>query len=363
MGIIVSPTLEHGSEPPDAMAQGAAGADALPRRFGRYVLLRPRAVGGMAELDVAVLDGAQEFGETVVIKRVLPSLAEAGDHAALGRMLMNEARIVGALSHPNVARALDAGCIDGVHFIALEHVQGEDLRSIVRQMRQRRVAEFPVEHALTILLGVLSGLTHVHERRGPDGQALGIVHRDVSPQNVLVTFAGEVKLVDFGIAMSLPLLGDEVPGPRPKGKLPYMSPEQARGDRVDARSDVFSAGIILFELTTGRRLFKAAGERETLELLLERDYPRPSDLLPGYSTELETIVVRALARDPAARWPSARAMHEALEELVRVEQVATSAPSLGQLMTSLFEAEIAQERAALTAARKAATRSLAIPGP
>jgi serine/threonine-protein kinase len=318
------------------------------------MLLRKRAAGGMAELYVASQGGPDGFDKTVVIKRVLPSLGEAGDRAALAGMLMHEARVMAALSHSNVAQVLDAGSIEGDAFIALEHVHGEDLREMVRQMRRRRVAEFPIEHALSIVVGVCAGLAHVHERRGVGGVPLDVVHRDVSPQNVLVTFAGEVKLVDFGIATSRALQAEATPAGRPKGKLPYMSPEQARGETVDGRSDVFSAGVILFELTTGHRLFKGAGERETLELLLDRPYPRPSDVFHGYPPALEAIVVRALAKDRAARWQTAREMELALEEFIREERVAASSTALARLMTSLFEAELAAEVTALAEAKKLA---------
>jgi serine/threonine protein kinase len=350
--------ITDGSDPPEAYeSPGSAIADGLPGPFGKYTLLRRRATGGMAELFVARAAPSGPAGPVpprVVIKRVLPSLGEAGDTESLGRMLMHEARVMAALSHPNVANVLDAGCVDGVHFIALERVHGEDLRSIVRQMRKRRVAEFPIEHALGIVLGVCAGLAHVHERRGASGVELGIVHRDVSPQNVLVTFAGEIKLVDFGIATSPVLVVGEPPASRPRGKLPYMSPEQARGETVDGRSDVFSAGVMLFELTTGHRLFKAAGERETLELILERDYPRPSALFADYPRALEPIVVRALAKDRADRWQSAREMHDALEGFVRDERAAVSSAALGRMMTSLFEAELAEEEAALAEADRRA---------
>jgi serine/threonine protein kinase len=308
----------------------------------------------MAELDVATQRGPDGFEKTVIIKRVLPTLREAGDRGALARMLMHEARVMAALSHSNVVHVLDAGCIDGVHFIALEHVHGEDLRSIVRQMRRRRVAEFPVEHALLIAIGVLAGLAHVHERQDRDGAPLGVVHRDVSPQNVLVTFSGEVKLADFGIATSRALPLGDTPTGRPKGKVPYMAPEQARGEAVDGRSDVFSTGIILFELTTGHRLFKAPSEEETLDLLLTRDYPLPSDLFRGYPRALEAIVMRALARDPAARWQTAREMQAALEAFVRDERIEASAIALSRLMTSLFDSELAVENAALAGAKRLA---------
>jgi serine/threonine-protein kinase len=326
----------------------------MPQAFGDYVLLRRRAVGGMAELFVATRRGAAA-AELVVLKRVLSSLSDGSDRAALGRLLVQEGRTMAGLSHPNLARLLDSGSVDGAPFLVLERVRGEDLRSIVRQMRQKRVAEFPVESALGIVLGVCDGLAHVHERAGAGGEPLGIVHRDVSPQNVLVTFEGEVKLVDFGVAESRAQADDARAG-RPKGKLPYMSPEQARGEKLDGRSDVFSTGVLLFELTTGQRLFKGAGDRETRALLLDRPYPRPSDVFPVYPRDLEVIVERALAKDRERRWSSAREMGSALWAFVRDEGVDVGSPVLGRMMKSLFEEEMAFEAAAIAEAlRTAAT--------
>jgi serine/threonine protein kinase len=339
---------EHGSDPPEAL--DARSTEGLPRQFGRYTLIRKRATGGMAELFVA-LQKSQGFEKVVVVKRILPALSALGDRAALAGMLMHEARVMAALSHSNVAQIFDAGSVDGAPFIAMEHVHGEDVRSIVRQMKKRAVVEFPIEHALSIVLGVCAGLAHTHDRRGLDGAPLGIVHRDISPQNVLVTFAGEVKIVDFGIAISSAMPDEEPAAGRPKGKLPYMSPEQARGEPIDGRSDVFSAGIMLFELTTGRRLFKAPSDRETLDLLLARDYPRPSDVMAGYPPELEAVVVRALAKDRDERWANAREMQAALEEFIRIERVPVSAVALSHLMRSLFEAELAAEEAALASSK------------
>jgi serine/threonine-protein kinase len=291
----------------------------------------------MAELYVAVQKGEGGFEKTVIVKCILPELRVLDDAQALGRMLMHEGRVMSSLSHSNIVQVFDSGTVAGAPYIAMEHVHGEDLPAIVRQMRRQGLAEFPGEHAIAIVLGVCAGLAHAHESRGPDGERLGIVHRDVSPQNVLVSFAGEIKLVDFGIALSR---GEpEVPSTtgRPKGKLPYMSPEQARGEAVDARSDVFSAAIILFELTTGRRLFKGSTESETLALLCEREVPRPSQLRADYPRELEAIVMRALARDREERWKSAGEMQAALAEFARVERVPTSPVGLAQMMGGLFE--------------------------
>jgi serine/threonine-protein kinase len=325
-------SLPGDSEPP--AAPGAAIE--LPRPFGKYTLVRRRAVGGMAELYVAVLRGEGGFEKTVIVKCILPELRALADAETLGRMLMHEGRIMASLSHSNIAQVFEAGTVAGAPYIAMEHVQGEDLPAIVRQMKRRGMAAFPSEHAIAIVLGVCAGLAHAHERRGTDGELLGIVHRDVSPQNVLVSLAGEVKLVDFGIALSRGEPDAPSTTGRPKGKLPYMSPEQARGEVLDARSDVFSAGIILFELTTGRRLFKGATEGETLALLCEREVPRPSQLRADYPTELESIVMRALARDREERWRSAAEMQAALAEFARVERVPTGPVGLARMMGDLF---------------------------
>jgi serine/threonine protein kinase len=316
----------------------------LPRQLGKYTLVRRLAVGGMAELFLAIQRSVGGFEKLIVIKRILPSMNH--DQAFI-EMLQHEARVAAALSHPNLVQVFDLGLFDGAYFIAMEHVHGEDLRSIVRQMKRRSATEFPLEHALSIVLGVCAGLAYAHEKCDLDGTSLDIVHRDVSPQNVVVTFNGDVKLVDFGIAKSVSRSGDETASGRLKGKVPYMSPEQARGEPVDGRSDVFAAGIILFELTTGRRLFKAASEYETLKLICDRDYPLPSRVAPGYPPALEPIVMRALARDRQARWQSARELQGALEEFVREHRVGASRTALSQFMRSHFEEKLLSHSEAL----------------
>ena len=313
----------------------------LPAVFGKYTLLRRIATGGMAEIFLAIQKSVAGFEKLVVVKRILPSL---GDDPAFVEMLLHEARIAATLTHPNVVQIFDIDEAEGQYFIAMEHVHGEDLRAIVRQMKARRVLSFPLEHALAIVLGVAAGLAYAHERHDLTGAPLGIIHRDISPQNVLVTYAGDVKIVDFGIAKSTAREQLVTQVGRLKGKVPYMSPEQARGDRLDARSDVFATGILLFELTTGRRLFKGQSEIETLRLICDRDYPRPSDVLPGYPTELERIVVRALARDRADRYPTARALQVDLEAFVRAERIAASSLGLQAFMQSLFAEKLETEK-------------------
>jgi serine/threonine-protein kinase len=319
-------------------------ADGLPSRFGKYTLIRKLATGGMAELFLAIQKSVAGFEKLLVIKRILPSMNQ--DRAFI-EMLLHEARIAATLSHPNIVQIFDVGQHDNQYFIAMEHVHGEDLRSIVRQMKKRGVLEFPLEHALAIVLGMCAGLSYAHEKRELDGSALNIVHRDISPQNVVVTFTGDVKIVDFGIAKSDTRIGEQTKSGKLKGKVPYMSPEQARGEDLDGRSDVFATGVMLFELTTGKRLFKGASEYETLRLICEREYPRPSDVRSDDPPDLEPIVMKALAKDANQRYQSARELQADLETFVRRHQIAVSHIALNQFMQGLFEDKLAAQKEAL----------------
>jgi serine/threonine-protein kinase len=321
--------------------------DGMPSRFGKYTLIRKLATGGMAELFLAIQKSVAGFEKLLVIKRILPAMNQ--DRAFI-EMLLQEARIAATLSHPNIVQIFDVGKEDGQYFIAMEHVHGEDLRSIVRQMKKKDVLEFPLEHALAIVLGMCAGLSYAHEKHELDGSALNIVHRDISPQNVVVTFTGDVKIVDFGIAKSdtrAEYSREQTKSGKLKGKVPYMSPEQARGESIDARSDVFSTGVMLFELTTGKRLFKGTSEYETLRLICEREYPRPSDVRSDYPPDLEPIVMKALAKDANERYQSAREMQADLEGFVRRHQIAVSHIALNQFMQSLFEDKLALQKEAL----------------
>ena len=264
-----------------------------------------------------------------------------GDPAFV-EMFVHEARLTASLSHPNIVRTFEVGFVEGSSFFTMEHVRGEDLRSIAQRMRSEGVDEFPLEHALSIVLGVSAGLTYAHEKLDGDGQPLDIVHRDISPQNVMVTFAGEVKIVDFGIAQSTRERRETTGTGKRQGRLSYMSPEQARGERVDSRSDIFAVGVLLFELTTGQRLFKATTDAETIEQLRERQCPLPTQVRAGYPVELEDIVLRALARDPVERWQSLREMHGALEQFVRGASLPASQGGLAKFMGGLFEDRLAE---------------------
>ena len=317
--------------------------EVLPRHFGKYMLMRKLASGGMAELFLALHRSVAGFEKLVVIKRILPQMNQ--DRQFID-MLLHEARIAATLSHPNVVQTFDVGQVDGTYFIAMEHIHGEDIRTIVRQMKKKAVLEFPLEHALGIVIGLASGLAYAHEKRDLDGKLLDIVHRDISPQNIVVTFSGDVKVVDFGVAKSLHA-NEESKGGQLKGKVPYMSPEQAAGENIDHRSDIFACGVILFELTTGKRLFKGGSEYDTLKLICETEYPMPSDVAPNYPPQLERIVMKALAKQRDARYQSAREMQADLESFVRQERLPVSVVQMSAWMQRLFAEKLTEQKADL----------------
>lgn len=323
----------------------AASGEVMPKQFGKYTLLRRLAAGGMAELFLALHRSVAGFEKLIVIKRILPSMNH--DQGFI-EMLLHEARIAATLSHPNVVQIFDVGQVDGTYFIAMEHIHGEDIQSIVRGMKRMNVAEFPLEHTISIVLGTCAGLAYAHDKRDLDGAALAIVHRDISPRNIVVSFTGDVKIVDFGIAKSgTEPDADDTPSGQLKGKVPYMSPEQASGQPIDWRSDIFAVGVMLFELTTGRRLFKGASEYETLKMICDKEYPLPSQVKPDYPPELERIVMRALAKKREDRYQSAREMQADLESFAREERIAVSQVSLTKWMESLFADKLAQQKEAL----------------
>jgi serine/threonine protein kinase len=300
-------------------------------KLGKYEIVKRLAKGGMAEIFLARASGLPGFQRMVVVKRILPVLACKADFL---EMFLNEARIAATLQHPNVVQMYDVGVVDGDYFIAMEYLHGEDVRSLQNALHRER-QRMPLEHVLQIVIGVCAGLHYAHEKLGFDGQPLSIVHRDVSPQNVIVTFDGGVKLLDFGVAKAASNAHETRCGVV-KGKIPYMSPEQCRGAPLDRRSDLYSVGIILYELTLGRRLYSDGTEFEILKRIAERPVTPPRVIEPDYDERLEHIVMRALAKDPARRYQTARALQMDLEDLARQRGMYMSAISLSQFMAHVF---------------------------
>ena len=300
-------------------------------RLGKYEIVRRIAAGGMAEIFLARVSGLSGFQKMVVIKRILPQLATKSDFV---EMFLDEARIAATLQHPNVVQMYDVGVVDGNYFIAMEYLHGEDVRSIMKALYKRE-EKLPLEQALNILIGLSSGLHYAHEKLGFDGKPLDIIHRDVTPQNIIVTYEGGVKLLDFGIAKASNRFGETRFGTL-KGKVPYMSPEQCRGEPLDRRSDIFSLGIMLYELTLGKRLYKGHSDFEVLKQIVEGTVTRPSEIDPGYHPRLEEIVMRALEKERDKRYQTARELQSDLETLVREERLYVSPISLQAFMEKLF---------------------------
>ncbi|MBI5479598.1 MAG: protein kinase [Deltaproteobacteria bacterium] len=319
----------------------APAAAARPLRLGKYQILRQLATGGMAEIYLARHMGIEGFEKLVVIKRILPVLA-ADPHVV--QMFLDEARLAATLHHSNIVQVFDIECDAGSYFLAMEFLHGEDVGRVMKALRASG-RELPLEHAVSIVLGVCAGLHYAHERTGSDGQPLEIVHRDVTPQNVFVTYEGAVKLVDFGIAKASRRATATRYGTL-KGKIRYMSPEQARCLPLDRRSDVFAVGILLWELTTGRRLFGGPSEFDTLRTIIETDAPPPSGVTPGYPHRLEQIVLHALRRPKEERYQTAQEMQLALEEFAFEHQLRVSPVALAGFMGGLFEGKIAAWREA-----------------
>jgi serine/threonine protein kinase len=288
-----------------------------PRQLGRYQLVRRIAKGGMGEIYLARAQGAAGFEKTVIIKTILPRLSEEEEFV---ERFLDEGRTVVNLSHGNIVPVFDMDEIDGEYFIAMDYVPGRDLKAVL----ERRDDPLPPKLAAYIISQVCEGLAYAHRQTDEEGESLEIVHRDVSPSNVLLSTDGEVKLIDFGIARAAGRSSETVTG-RIQGKCCYMSPEQATGKTVDRRSDIFSAGVVFYELLTGERPFEGDSDLRSLELVRQCQFAPPSTVDPDVPEPLDDIVERALARDPEDRYETADQMQSDLMQfLVAEESVLTS---------------------------------------
>jgi tRNA A-37 threonylcarbamoyl transferase component Bud32 len=298
---------------------------------GRCELVCHLASGGMGELYLAKKRGLEGFEKLVVLKTMRAARRE--DDL---RNLVSEARLGATLDHPNIVQIHDVGVQDGRFFIIMEFVHGVDLRRMLARATERR-RPIRLDEAISIVLGVCGGLHHAHDKRDRSGKPLGLVHRDVTPSNVLVGFDGSVKLADFGIAQARDAREEDG---RIVGKIGYMSPEQCLSERLDRRSDVFAVGILLYELTTGENAYRGDDALATLQSIVHGPAPSPSAHVPDYPPELERIVLRALARDRDDRHGNAQELQLELEELARDQKLAVSPVTLMDLTRELFADEL-----------------------
>ncbi len=303
------------------------------RKLGRYSLLYRFAIGGMGEIYLARMTGEDGFERLVAVKVIHEHLTVQPQFV---KMFIDEARLASRLSHPNVAMTLDLGRSGASHFIAMEYVAGESLVALLKRARP------PYTSCARIVSDAAAGLHAAHELRGADGQLLNVVHRDVSPQNILLSYEGAVKVVDFGVARargSLHSTSGEL-----KGKFAYMAPEQILApETVDRRADIFALGVVLHECSTYRRLFRGETDTEKVGKVIKCEVPPPSTLIPDYPRALEAIVMRALAREPSERYQTAAELHEELERFIVSSGEPVVAATLGRMMKEVFADRIKEK--------------------
>ncbi|HUU00260.1 MAG TPA: serine/threonine-protein kinase [Myxococcota bacterium] len=316
--------------------------------IGRYELLKSLAVGGMAEVFLARQTSVQGFEKVLVIKKILPHLAS---QERFVQMFLDEARLAARFNHPNIVQIFDLGQDQDVFFIAMEYIHGEDIKSLVRRCAKKK-QRIPNEHIVKIFSGVMDGLHYAHQQTDLDGKKGGIVHRDVSPHNIIVSFEGGVKLVDFGIAKARSEISTTIPG-RVKGKHAYMSPEQCRGMDIDGRSDVFSAGVVMYELLTWTRLFKRKSDLDTLKAVAAGDVRPPQSVSPEIDAELQDIVMRALAPNKDDRYQTAQEMQMALDDYLLAKSLKSNSIFISRFMADMFADKLEARNRALEHAKAA----------
>jgi serine/threonine protein kinase len=307
--------------------------------FGNYYLLERLAVGGMAEVYLAKCFGVAGFERLVALKRILPTIAEDDEFIA---MFIDEAKIAGQLNHANVAQIFDLGKINQSYFIAMEYISGHDLRALWDRVRHDGEG-IPIELACYATKKICEGLDYAHRRRDNRGRPLGIIHRDVSPQNVLLSYDGDVKVIDFGIAKAANRMVRTQTGIL-KGKFAYMAPEQARGEPTDHRSDVFAIGVILYELLTGERAFKAESDFALLEKVRKVDLVPPRKLQPDVPRELERIVYKAMSREAGDRYAWASVMASDLDRFMTNHGLTYNKEELAAYVRKAFKSDYDEEK-------------------
>jgi tRNA A-37 threonylcarbamoyl transferase component Bud32 len=313
---------------------GAVAQAPLPARFGKYTVLGHLATGGMAEVYLARAAGIEGFEKIVVIKRIKPELI--GDKSTT-EMFLHEARLAATLQHPNIAQVHEIGIVNDSYFFAMEFVHGADLRQVL-EAAVKKGKTIPLADAVHIAIRVCEALHYAHEQRDFDGNPLGIIHRDVSPSNVLISHDGAVKVCDFGIAKAT-TGGRQTETVRGvvKGKYAYMSPEQCQANPIDRRSDIFTIGILLYESSTLTRLFEGKSDFDVMKSVIEKPAVVPPSVRPDFPPALQQIILKALAKNPAERYATAQELQLDLEAFARDQRLAMSSVSVARLMASLFE--------------------------
>ena len=313
-------------------------------RFGNYLLVEKLGTGGMAEIWKAKMQGVEGFQKLVAIKRILPQFSHNQDFTT---MFIDEAKLAAQLSHRNIVHIYDLGKLEDSYFIAMEYVEGTDLRRVNMALRERG-DRMPVPLALFILSQMASALDYAHKRRDGDGRDLNIVHRDVSPQNILLAKDGEVKICDFGIAKAASKASHTRAGSL-KGKLQYMSPEQAWGKTVDYRSDIFSLGVVLYEMLAGKHLFEGDSELSILEKVRHPKVEAPSQFLPGLPKVIDDIVMKALQEEPDDRYTDAGHLFRELDDVIQHYAPRAAEKTVAQFLTALSQKGAALPSFAYTA--------------
>ncbi|MCK5807951.1 serine/threonine protein kinase [bacterium] len=310
----------------------------LPRVFGKYYLLELIAQGGMAEVFKAKMFGVEGFEKIVAIKKILQEIAEDSDFI---EMFIDEAKIAVQLQHPNIVQILELGKIDDAYFIAMELVNGRDIKTVRKRLKRVDLL-MPVEQSVYTLAQVCDGLDYAHRKTDEKMKPLNIIHRDISPQNMIISYEGTVKLIDFGIAKAKSKSTKTQAGML-KGKFAYMSPEQVAGMAIDRRSDIFSLGVVLFEMLTGKRLFLGKNDVATLEKIKNADVPKPSVFNSAVTPELDRIVLKALAKDRDERYQWASEFAEDLKQFNFRSAKSFSRQDMMDFMKEFFVEEIEED--------------------
>ena len=338
--------------PPDAEAMARDLREmGCGRALGRYTLLRRIAAGGMAEVYVARSRGISGFEKKVAIKKILP---QHSHNERFIDMLVDEAKITVSLTHPNIAQVYELGLDGEDYFIVMEYVEGRPLNRLMQRVDERGADTIPLEHAVHAVCEVAKGLEHAHRQKDQRGRALGIVHRDISPQNILISYHGDVKLIDFGIARAEGRINQTSAGVI-KGKLRYLAPEIASGEEPDSRADIYCCGIVLFELLTGEAMFAPKTDFEAIEMATEGRVKSPRSRNPRVPQDLDDIVMKALVRDRTQRYQSAKDLYGDLRRFLNQNYPAFVGSELGDFMQGMFEPEMAHERRLDEAAERVAS--------